>query len=94
MKITVFKNLEEEIRCQSKSKYFICYKDEICDVLFEQGFEIGVDSSAPMTINWHSRQRRCIDVDEDQINYIGVTNPHDNSPKVVIRKKENKNEKD
>ena len=94
MKITVFKNFEEEIRCQSKSKYFIYYHNEVCDVLFEEGFQIGVDSSAPRLIYWHSRQRRCIDVDEDQISYLGITNPHDNSPKVVIRKKENKNEKD
>ena len=95
MKITVFKNFEEEIRCQSKSKYFMCLNNgEVCDILFEEGFQIGVDSSTPRLIYWHSRQRRCIDVDEDQISYLGITNPHDNSPKVVIRKKENKNEKD
>ena len=88
MKITVFKNFEEEIRCQSKSKYFIYYHNEVCDVTFEEGFIVGVDSSAPMIIDWHSKQRRCIDVDENQISYIGITNPHDNSPKVFIKKKE------
>ena len=88
MKITVLKNYEEEIRCQSKSKYFIYYKGEVCDVLFEEGFQIGVDSSYPMTIDWRPRPRKCIDVDEDQISYLGITNPYDNSPKVVIKKKE------
>ena len=88
MKITIFKNFEHEIRCQSKSKYFMYLNNgEVCDVLFEEGFQIGVDSSYPMLIDWYP-QRRCIDVDEDQISYIGVTNPYDNSPKVLIKKKE------
>ena len=52
MKITIFKNFEHEIRCQSKSKYFMYLNNgEVCDVLFEEGFQIGVDSSYPMTID-------------------------------------------